>query len=283
MKKIYRFIFFRLMGWQLQGSIDEGLKKCVMIVVPHTSWVDFFIGVLARGSIGLEMHYVAKKELFRPPLGAWFRWMGGAPLDRKKNENKVDAIAAIFRQRDVFRLAIAPEGTRKKVEHWKTGFYYIALKAGVPVVAVAFDYGRKEVAIAEPYYLTGNREEDVAHLETHYRGVTGYVKEYSYKPDSMKILEFEKEIICEWKLKGKNVVRSNACDRIDWLRKNYLIEIAYNDSEWLVLYQDPEDKRFWELRYEYSEMHGGGPPSLICINENEVRSRYNIMIKNSLT
>lgn len=169
------------MGWRINGWIDPGLKKCVIIVVPHTSWMDFVIGVFARGIIGLKMHFVAKKELFIFPFGAYFRWMGGAPLDREKNENKVDAIAAIFRQRDVFRLAIAPEGTRKKVEEWKTGFYYIALKAGVPVVAVAFDYGKKEVKIAEPYYLTGNFVDDITILERNYKGVTGYIPAYSYK------------------------------------------------------------------------------------------------------
>lgn len=183
MKKIYRFIFFRLMGWRINGSMDPALKKCVMIVVPHTSWFDFFIGVLTRGIIGLEMHFVAKKELFRFPFGAYFRWMGGAPLDRQKNENKVDAIAEIFKEREVFRLAIAPEGTRKKVDHWKTGFYYIALKADVPVVAIAFNYGKKEVKIASPYYLTGDKEKDFKILEANYKDVEGYVREYSYRKD----------------------------------------------------------------------------------------------------
>lgn len=183
MKKIYRFIFFKLLGWHINGFMNPQLKKCVMIVVPHTSWFDFAIGVLTRGSMGLEMHFVAKKELFRFPFGGYFRWMGGAPLNRQKNENKVDVIAALFKEREVFRLAIAPEGTRKKVEEWKTGFYYIALKAGVPVVAVAFDYGKKEVKIAEPYYLTGNKGNDFKILEANYKGVRGYIPEYSFKND----------------------------------------------------------------------------------------------------
>ncbi len=183
MKKIYRFIFFRLMGWKISGSMDGNLRKCVIIVVPHTSWMDFVIGVFARGAIGLEMHFVAKKELFRFPFGGYFRWMGGAPLDRQKNENKVDAIAAIFEQRDIFRLAIAPEGTRKKVEQWKTGFYYIALKANVPVIAVAFDYSTKTVKFVAPYILTGDKEKDIEVLESNYKGVTGYRPEYSFKKD----------------------------------------------------------------------------------------------------
>ena len=77
------------MGWRINGWMDPELKKCVIIVVPHTSWVDFVIGVFARGIIGLEMHFVAKKELFAFPFGAYFRWMGGAPINRQKNENKV--------------------------------------------------------------------------------------------------------------------------------------------------------------------------------------------------
>ncbi len=170
------------MGWRLNGSLNPQIKKCVIIVVPHTSWVDFLIGVMARGVIGLEMHFVAKKELFVFPFGFYFKWMGGTPLNRSKNENKVDAIAAIFDTKETFRLAIAPEGTRKKVDKWKTGFYYIALKAGVPVVAVAFDYKKKEVKIAEPYYLTQDKEFDFEKLESNYKNVKGYIEEYSFKP-----------------------------------------------------------------------------------------------------
>ena len=109
--------------------------------------------------------------------------MGGTPLNRQKNENKVDAIASIFQQRKVFRLAIAPEGTRKKVDRWKTGFYYIALKTNVPVVAVAFDYGKREVKIAQPYYLSGDIEKDFSILEQNYKGIIGYIPRNSYKND----------------------------------------------------------------------------------------------------
>lgn len=171
------------MGWKIKGTMDSNLKKCIIIVAPHTSWMDFLIGVFARGSIGLEMHFVAKKELFAFPFGTYFRWMGGAPLDRQKSENKVDTIAAMFKEHDTFRLAIAPEGTRKKVNQWKTGFFYIALKAAVPVVAVAFDYSKKEVVLAPPYFLSGDKETDIKVLEANYKGVTGYIPEYSYKND----------------------------------------------------------------------------------------------------
>lgn len=110
------------MGWQISGVENLSVKKCVMIVVPHTSWQDFYIGVFTRGIVGLKMHFVAKKELFVFPFGAYFKWMGGAPLNRAKNENKVDAIAKIFKEKDEFRLAIAPEGTRKKLANGKPDF-----------------------------------------------------------------------------------------------------------------------------------------------------------------
>ncbi|KGO90048.1 1-acyl-sn-glycerol-3-phosphate acyltransferase [Flavobacterium suncheonense] len=183
MKQIlYKFIFFRLMGWKIEGTIPPEIRKCVMIVVPHTSWHDFYIGLFTRGIIGLDMNFVAKKELFRFPFGAYFRWMGGAPLDRQKNENKVDAIAKVFESHDVFRLAIAPEGTRKKVTEWKTGFYYIALKANVPIIPVAFDWGRKTVKISEPFWPTANKEADFKILAQNFKGAIGKVPEYSFEP-----------------------------------------------------------------------------------------------------
>lgn len=179
-KKLYRFIFFTLMGWKIKGVFPPEIKKCVIIVVPHTSWHDFYIGLFTRGIVGLEMHFVAKKELFRFPFGFYFRWMGGAPLDRSGNLNKVDAIASIFKTRDEFRLAIAPEGTRKKVEKWKTGFYYISLEAKVPIMPVSFDYGKKTVGIGEPFYPTGNHESDIKILEKHFKGVTGKIPENGF-------------------------------------------------------------------------------------------------------
>jgi 1-acyl-sn-glycerol-3-phosphate acyltransferase len=176
MKKIiYRFIFFKLMGWKISGRMDETIKKSVLMILPHTSWHDFYIGLFARGIIGMEMHYVAKKELFRFPFKWYFEWMGGAALDRTGNLNKVDAIVGMFNRRKVFRMAIAPEGTRKKVTGLKTGFYYIALKANVPIIPVAFDYGRKEVKLGAPFYPTGDIDNDLKIIAKHFVGVKGKI------------------------------------------------------------------------------------------------------------
>jgi 1-acyl-sn-glycerol-3-phosphate acyltransferase len=165
------------MGWKIVGGIDPNLKKCVMMVMPHTSAHDFYLGIFTRGITGLEMNWVGKKELFRFPLGIYFRYMGGEPLDRSGGLNKVDSIAAIFDKKDTFRLAVAPEGTRKKVSELKTGFYYIALKANVPIVPVSFDFGRKQVHLGQPLNPSGNIEQDLTILKEHYKGVLGKIPE----------------------------------------------------------------------------------------------------------
>ncbi len=168
------------MGWKIEGMIDESVKKCVLMVIPHTSWHDFYLGIFTRGITGIEMNYIGKKELFRFPFGFYFRWMGGAPIDRTGSLNKVDAIAKIFEDQTIFRLAIAPEGTRKKVAELKTGFYYIALKANVPIVPIAFDFGRKTVNLGKPFYPTNDYENDLKTLLTHFEGVIGKVPENSF-------------------------------------------------------------------------------------------------------
>lgn len=180
-KSIYKFIFFKLMGWKIEGTIDENVKKCILMVMPHTSWHDFYLGIFTRGIVGLEMNYIAKKELFVFPFGYYFRWMGGAPIDRTGGLNKVDSIAAIFAKREVFRLAISPEGTRKKVYQLKTGFYYIALKAGIPIVPIAFDYEKKSIIISKPFTPTGDIEADMNVLKKYFKGVKGKFPEKGFE------------------------------------------------------------------------------------------------------
>ena len=186
MKKIiYEFIFFRLMGWKIIGNIDPHIVKCVMMVMPHKSWHDFYLGIFTRGIIGSEMNWVGKKELFRFPLGRYFKYMGGTPLDRRGGLNKVEAIAAIFNNKTVFRLAIAPEGTRKALSSLKTGFYYIAMQANVPIIAVAFDFGKKEVRFVAPFYPTGNLNKDMFALGIHFIGVKGKISANGYDVKSI--------------------------------------------------------------------------------------------------
>jgi len=168
------------MGWRIVGEIDKKLEKCVFIVIPHTSWFDFFIGIFTRGIIEVELNWLGKKELFGFPLGWYFRYMGGAPLDRKGGLNMVDSIAQVFESRKIFRLGLSPEGTRKKVTELKTGFYYIAEKAKVPIIPVAFNYGKKEVNFGSPFYTTGDIVADLKILLPHFKDVVGKVPENSY-------------------------------------------------------------------------------------------------------
>ncbi len=172
-----RFIFSGILNWKMKGNISPEIKKCVIIVAPHTSWHDFYMGLLVRRLLKVEISYLGKKELFKPPFGWYFRWMGGIAVNRDSRENKVEAIAKIFNSREVFRLALSPEGTRKKVEKWKTGFYFIAKEASVPIINVAFDYGEKEVLISKPFYPTNNPEEDLKKIFSFYDGVKGKIPE----------------------------------------------------------------------------------------------------------
>lgn len=179
MQAIAKFIYFKIMGWQLVGEFPSQVDKCVIIVVPHTSWVDFFLGLLVRKVWNEEINYIGKKSLFKPPLGFFFKWTGGAPIDRSKANDTVSATALVFKERKRFRLTIAPEGTRKKVTKWKTGFYYIAKAAEVPIVMVAFDFGKKQVKVSEPSYPTSDMQADFKKYEAFYEGVIGKVKQYS--------------------------------------------------------------------------------------------------------
>tara|TARA_B100001146_G_scaffold222761_1_gene235811 strand:- start:22669 stop:23205 length:537 start_codon:yes stop_codon:yes gene_type:complete len=177
--KITKFIFHRLLGWKLRGSFDPAIKKSVVIVVPHTSWHDFYVGAFSRRILQTEIHFIAKKELFKGVMGAYLRWMGGAPLDRTPGQKKTAAIANLFEEREEFRLALAPEGTRKKVDAWKTGYYYIALAAEVPIIPVAFDYRTKTVSIHPAFYPTGNVTKDTVGLKKYYKDVEGKIPEYT--------------------------------------------------------------------------------------------------------
>ncbi|WMI67479.1 1-acyl-sn-glycerol-3-phosphate acyltransferase [Mangrovimonas sp. YM274] len=182
MRKLAKFIYFRILGWKVVGNVTmskDAVKKAVLIAVPHTSWHDFYIGVLLRQVVGIKSNFIAKKELFVGPLGWYMKAIGGAPINRGTKENKVDAIARIFKDKDEFRLALAPEGTRKKVEEWKTGFYYIAKAANVPIIMFTLDFKNKQNLISEPFYPTDDKEADFKYMQAFFKGVKGKIPEYS--------------------------------------------------------------------------------------------------------
>ncbi|WP_027125135.1 1-acyl-sn-glycerol-3-phosphate acyltransferase [Gelidibacter mesophilus] len=177
-----KFIYSKILGWKLAGNVTmskNSIKKAVIIGAPHTSWQDFYIALLMRSVIGIKSNFVAKKELFKWPFSYYFKAIGGSPLDRRPGQNKVEAIAKLFENRDEFRLALSPEGTRKKVEEWKTGFYYIAKKGNVPIIMFTFDFENKQNRISEPFFTTEDIEADFKFMRSFFEGVKGKKVLYS--------------------------------------------------------------------------------------------------------
>lgn len=182
MRWLAKFIYFKLLGWTIEGNTNfskDSIKKCVIIAVPHTSWHDFYIGLLLRKVTGVKTNFIGKKELFVWPFGLYFKSIGGAPIDRTSGQNKVEAIAKLFKDKDEFRLTLAPEGTRKKVEEWRTGFYYIAKAAKVPIIMFTLDFENKINKVSEPFYPTDDTAADFAFMKAFYKGVKGKITAYS--------------------------------------------------------------------------------------------------------
>lgn len=174
MFRLFYLFIFKMLGWKTKGQFPKELKKYIVAVAPHTSNWDFPLGVAGRSILRLnKAKYLGKSQLFKPPFGWFFRWMGGYPVDRSKSHDMVEQVADLFRSHDEFILALAPEGTRKKVEKLRTGFYYIAKSAGVPIVPVGFDYKKKEIIVAEPMLVTDSFEDDMDKLLGFYRSVRG--------------------------------------------------------------------------------------------------------------
>lgn len=182
MRWLAKFIYFKLLGWKVVGNVNfskDSVKKAVSIAAPHTSWHDFYIGLLLRKITDVKTNFIGKKELFTWPFGYYFRAIGGKPLDRTPGQNKVGAIAQLFEGEDEFRLTLAPEGTRKKVDNWKTGFYYIAKAAKVPIIMFTLDFENKQNKVSEPFYPSDNMEADFNYMRSFFKDVIGKVKDYS--------------------------------------------------------------------------------------------------------
>ena len=147
--------------------------RLVAIVAPHTSNWDFPLGLLVKWALGIRASFLGKHTLFKPPLGWFMRRWGGIAVDRRSANNVVAQMLEEFRRHDRLLLVIAPEGTRKRVAEWKTGFYHIAYGARVPIVCVAFDWGRRVIRFGPTMRPTGNAQRDVAELRAAYHDVRG--------------------------------------------------------------------------------------------------------------
>ena len=171
-------IIFSFLGWRIIGDNDFP-NKCVLIAVPHTSNWDFFYARLYSYIVKIQPKYLAKKELFVPFISYLIKLNGGIPVDRSKKNKLVDFLSKKIIDSKTIILSLSPEGTRKKVNEWKTGFYYIAKKANVPIVSVSMDAKKKEVVFSKPFYPTNDINKDFEFLKKFYDGVVGIVAKNS--------------------------------------------------------------------------------------------------------
>ena len=160
------------LGWKVEGEVPD-LPKLVIGVAPHTSNWDFVVGVAAMFALDLRIEFLGKHTLFRGPLGAFMRWIGGIPVDRSNPQGVVDEAIAAFGRVDQRLLAIAPQGTRKRGARFKSGFLRIAHGAGVPVVLAALDYGARCVRFGPTFIPGDDIEAERARAETHFAPIQG--------------------------------------------------------------------------------------------------------------
>lgn len=163
--------WFGRQGWTVEGTAPIP-RKFVVIAAPHTSNWDFLYFIGATDGLNLDLSFMGKQTLFRWPFGRMMRDMGGIPVDRSSSHNMVDQMIAEFSRREEFMLTIAPEGTRGKVREWKTGFYHIAVGAGVPLVCGMMDYARKVVGLGPAIWPTGDYDADMVEIGQYYSQCT---------------------------------------------------------------------------------------------------------------
>ncbi len=170
----FSLAFLRLTGWKVEGSLPVNAHKCVLIAAPHTSNWDLPYTLMVAFALRLNVYWMGKQSLFKPPFGGLMRWLGGIAVNREQASNLVDASAqALVAAQGSVQLVVPPEGTRSKTRYWKTGFYYIALQAQVPIVLAYMDYGRKRSGLGPVFQPTGDIDADMAAIKAFYAPIQG--------------------------------------------------------------------------------------------------------------
>ena len=196
MRIVYK-LWFKLLSIKFEGSVPKNLPKYILVVAPHTANKDFFIGLAVRSILQFKAYYLAKSQLFKPPFGFIFRWLGGYPVDRSKFNRLVEAVVDIFNSKEKFSIGIAPEGTRKKVKKLKTGFYHISRKANVPLIMIGFDWGNKRIRVSEPFYTSNNALEDFTKIINFFSECKGVNPENGIGPEVLDNMKAEIERLQE--------------------------------------------------------------------------------------
>lgn len=161
-------VLFRGTGWSFEGELPD-VARAVIVVAPHTSNWDFLLGIAAMFALGVRVSWLGKHTVFRWPLGGLMRWLGGIPIDRSAAGGVVASVVEEFRRGGPLILGLSPEGTRRMVDRWRTGFHTIALAAGVPIVPVRLDYRRRRIRLGTAYEPSGDLERDMTHLREFFR------------------------------------------------------------------------------------------------------------------
>ena len=167
----------RALGWKLVGE-ESHVPKCVVACAPHTSNWDLPFALLATPALNLPCVFMIKHTVFWWPLGAILRWLGGIPIDRRASEGIVEQMAQVIRENERINVLITPEGTRKGVEYWKLGFYWIALGAGVPILFGVISYKEKLIGTVDLFYPTGNLDEDWRYITEVFERTVGVTPKY---------------------------------------------------------------------------------------------------------
>lgn len=176
----------KIFGWEIHADFPD-TKKYVIIAAPHTSNWDFPVGILAVKAVKLDVRFIGKHTLFNWPFGWFFRALGGMPVDRSKSLNLIQQITDLFEESDELAFALAPEGTRSKTDHWKTGFYHIAKAAGVPIALGYLDFGRKQVGVTRTFYPGDDIEADFELIREYYKDRRGK------NPENESLIQIKKK------------------------------------------------------------------------------------------
>jgi 1-acyl-sn-glycerol-3-phosphate acyltransferase len=172
MKNLCLFIL-KLLNYKIDLVNIPKEKKYVLVFAPHTSWTDFAIGKIALTAMGIHTTFLIKEELFFFPLGAYLKYLGGYPVNRKNSKNLTDTLALYMKEKDEIAFLITPEGTRKRVETWKRGFYHIALKAETPIALAYLNYNNRKGGVGPIFYPTGDYDTDLKEIQKFYYGMKG--------------------------------------------------------------------------------------------------------------
>jgi 1-acyl-sn-glycerol-3-phosphate acyltransferase len=178
----------RLRGWQLAGGAPP-LRKYVVVLAPHTCNWDFPLAMLAASGYGIRLSWLGKHTIFRWPVAGFLRAIGGIPVHRERHDGMVGQVVEAFAARDTLVVGMTPEGTRTATPHWKSGFYHMARRSGVPIVLASLDRPRRRITLGPVVMPTGDAAKDMEAVRSFYAGDRGI---HPHKASAVRLVEEER-------------------------------------------------------------------------------------------